>query len=192
MSAPSSSCLRPGLAVGRRRPDRCGGRRRRRRAPQGLRARRPQRLDHRPPPGHARRDRLPARDAPRPRRSRTRSRSRGSTLTHDGKRDWAFFRKAAETVFWPRVDAEYRQEMQGIADGRGRGRGEGRPVGRRRPEREHRVRLLHRHPRQGRPAPARPDKCSAFVATGRYTRDGRPVDRAQQLVRATSRARAGT
>ena len=39
------------------------------------------------------------------------------SLTHDGKRDWAFFRKAAETVFWPRVDAEYREEMQGIADG---------------------------------------------------------------------------
>ena len=39
------------------------------------------------------------------------------SLTHDGKRDWAFYRKAAETVFWPRVDAEYRQEMQGIADG---------------------------------------------------------------------------
>ena len=39
------------------------------------------------------------------------------SLTHDGKRDWAFYRKAAETVFWPRVDDEYRQEMQGIAAG---------------------------------------------------------------------------
>ena len=38
-------------------------------------------------------------------------------LTHDGKRDWAFFRKAAQAVFWPRVDAEYREEMQGIAEG---------------------------------------------------------------------------
>jgi hypothetical protein len=33
------------------------------------------------------------------------------------KKDWAFFRTAAKEVLWPRVDAEYREELQGIADG---------------------------------------------------------------------------
>ena len=37
--------------------------------------------------------------------------------THDGKRDWAFFRRTAETVFWPRAGAEYQEEMRGIAEG---------------------------------------------------------------------------
>ncbi|MGE5127488.1 MAG: hypothetical protein ACM3PV_14445, partial [Betaproteobacteria bacterium] len=39
------------------------------------------------------------------------------TATHDGKRDWAFFRGAAETVFWPRAGAEYQAELRGIAEG---------------------------------------------------------------------------
>ena len=43
------------------------------------------------------------------------------SLTHDGKRDWAFFRKAAETVFWPRVDAEYRAGAAGDRRRRRRG-----------------------------------------------------------------------
>ena len=37
--------------------------------------------------------------------------------THDGKRDWAFFRRTAETVFWPRAGAEYRRRLRGIAEG---------------------------------------------------------------------------
>ena len=36
---------------------------------------------------------------------------------HDTKRDWQFFRDAAKNMFWPHIDAEYRAEMQGIADG---------------------------------------------------------------------------
>jgi hypothetical protein len=96
------------------------------------------------------------------------------SLTHDGKRDWAFYRKAAETVFWPRVDAEYREEMQGIADGAA-------AAGARVDlwdvvalnasiEFGYYTKTLDDDGRSGAP-----DKCSAFVATGRYTRDGRPV-----------------
>ncbi len=96
------------------------------------------------------------------------------SLTHDGKRDWAFYRKAAETVFWPRVDAEYRQEMQGIADG-------ATAAGVKLDlwdvvalnaniEFGYYTATLDKDGRSGAP-----DKCSAFVATGRFTRDGRPV-----------------
>lgn len=33
------------------------------------------------------------------------------------KRDWAFFRGAAERMFWPKLEAEYREEIEGIASG---------------------------------------------------------------------------
>jgi hypothetical protein len=96
------------------------------------------------------------------------------SLTHDGKRDWAFYRKAAETVFWPRVNDEYRQEMQGIADGAA-------AAGARLDlwdivalnasiEVPYYTATVDKDGRS-----AAPDKCSAFVATGRATRDGRPV-----------------
>jgi hypothetical protein len=96
------------------------------------------------------------------------------SLTHDGKRDWAFYRKAAETVFWPRVDAEYRQEMKGIADGAAAA---GVAIDlwdvvalNASIEFGYYTAALDRDGRSGAP-----DKCSAFVATGRFTRDGRPV-----------------
>ena len=38
------------------------------------------------------------------------------TMTHESK-DWAFFRNAAEKVFWPHIEAQYREELQGIVDG---------------------------------------------------------------------------
>ena len=37
--------------------------------------------------------------------------------THDTKRDWSFFRETAQNVLWPHIEAEYRQELQGITDG---------------------------------------------------------------------------
>src|SRR5450631_3466693 len=33
------------------------------------------------------------------------------------KRDWDFYRNVAKTILWPKIDAEYQQELQGIADG---------------------------------------------------------------------------
>jgi hypothetical protein len=96
------------------------------------------------------------------------------SLTHDGKRDWAFYRDAAERVFWPRVPDEYRQEMQGIADGAAAA---GTKVDlwdvvalNASIEFGYYTATLDKDGRS-----KAPDKCSAFVATGRYTRDGRPV-----------------
>jgi len=37
-------------------------------------------------------------------------------LTHDSKKDWAFFRNAAETMLWPHVQPEYQEELKGIAE----------------------------------------------------------------------------
>ena len=37
--------------------------------------------------------------------------------TRQTQRDWEFFRKTAREMLWPHIDAEYQQELQGIADG---------------------------------------------------------------------------
>ena len=36
---------------------------------------------------------------------------------HETQRDWEFFRTTARQVLWPHIDAEYQQELRGIADG---------------------------------------------------------------------------
>lgn len=38
-------------------------------------------------------------------------------MTHSTKRDWNFFRKTAREMLWPHIDAEYRQELEGIVQG---------------------------------------------------------------------------
>ncbi|HTS37969.1 MAG TPA: C45 family peptidase [Candidatus Solibacter sp.] len=37
--------------------------------------------------------------------------------THQSQHDWEFFRTIAREQLWPHIDAEYQQELQGIADG---------------------------------------------------------------------------
>jgi hypothetical protein len=96
------------------------------------------------------------------------------SMTHDGKRDWAFFREAARTVLWPRVEQEYREELQGIAEGAAAG-GTNADLWdvvalNANLELGYYTAVLDKTGKS-----AAPDKCSAFVATGRSTRDGRPV-----------------
>lgn len=38
-------------------------------------------------------------------------------MTHSTHRDWEFFRRAAHEMLWPKIDAEYKAELQGIVDG---------------------------------------------------------------------------
>jgi hypothetical protein len=100
-------------------------------------------------------------------------------MVHEEKRDWPFFRKAAEEVLWPHVEQEYRDELKGIVEGlKARG---GKldlwdvvalnawlelPY----------YNALLKKTNPNAPTGAGPgDHCSAFVATGSYTRDGRPV-----------------
>ncbi len=97
--------------------------------------------------------------------------------THQTQRDWEFFRKTAREMLWPHIDAEYQQELQGIADG----------------VKAHGVDLdvwdivalnafeevpdyyvpwLNKREKQAKaPKLAAPGNCSAFIATGAYTKD---------------------
>ena len=100
---------------------------------------------------------------------------------HDTKRDWNFYREASRKVLWPRIDEEYRQELQGIAKG-AQSNGVNLDVwdivalngSIELPEyylpwlskREHAMNLPHIVPE---------GHCSAFIATGSYTKDGKIV-----------------
>lgn len=101
-------------------------------------------------------------------------------LTHDSKKPWAFFRSAAETVLWPQVEAEYREEIEGIVAGLS-AKGvkldvwdvvalnawlELSPYYTNWYDKHHNL-----------TSTVRPvaEHCSAFVATGSYTKDGKPV-----------------
>jgi hypothetical protein len=104
--------------------------------------------------------------------------SRG--LVHDSKKNWAFFREASEKVLLPHVEAQYREELQGISDGL-KARGvkldlvdivalnswlELSPYYTNWYDKQHKI--------AGAKRPT-PEHCSAFVATGSYTKDGKPV-----------------
>jgi hypothetical protein len=101
-------------------------------------------------------------------------------LAHDNGKEWPFFRDAAQNMMWPHIEAEYREELQGIADGAN-------AAG---------VKLdlwdvvalngflewgyyVTEYNKQHGIVPAistaPADHCSAFVATGSYTKDGKIV-----------------
>ncbi len=101
-------------------------------------------------------------------------------LTHDSHKSYSFFRTAAEKVLWPRVEPQYREELQGIADGlkaRGvaldlwdvvvmNGSMELSPYYTTWYDKQHQLSSVRQ------PVP---EHCSAFVAVGSYTRDGKVV-----------------
>ncbi|HZU26104.1 MAG TPA: C45 family peptidase [Bryobacteraceae bacterium] len=99
-------------------------------------------------------------------------------LTHENHKNWAFFRDAAQNVFLPKVEAQYRDEMQGIVEGLN-ARGVSMDLTD--------VTVLNasiemtpyyvdwydaQHGIHHKRKPT-PEHCSAFVATGSYTKDGR-------------------
>ncbi len=98
---------------------------------------------------------------------------------HQTGKNWAFYRDAAERILWPRMDAEYRQEIDGIVAGLA-----AKQVAADRWDivalnaieelPEYYVPWLEKQ--QGKaPTQKAPGNCSAFVATGSYTTDGRIV-----------------
>jgi hypothetical protein len=101
-------------------------------------------------------------------------------LTHDTGKDWNFLREAGKTVLWPHVEAEYREEMQGIADG---ATAHGVNVDiwdvvalNAAMEWSYYVAEFDKaHKIASLPTVTAPDHCSAFVAVGSYTKDGRVV-----------------
>jgi hypothetical protein len=103
-------------------------------------------------------------------------------MTHETQRDWAFFRKAAHEMLWTKIDAEYQQELQGIVDGlRARMNSkldvddivamnafEELP--------DYYVPWYNKREKVARaPNLKSPGNCSAFVATGSWTKDGQIV-----------------
>ena len=94
-------------------------------------------------------------------------------MVHDEKKEWAFFRNAARDILWPRVEQEYRDELQGITNGQ-KARGGKLDLWdivamNAWLELPYYTKVLEH--KTGGVA----DHCSAFVATGSYTRDGRIV-----------------
>ena len=94
-------------------------------------------------------------------------------LMHGEKKRWPYFRKVARDVFWPHLEAEYREELTGMVEGL----------------KAHGAKLdiwdlvalnawlefpYYDKWREGNKSGAS-DRCSAFVATGSYTKDGRVV-----------------
>ena len=97
--------------------------------------------------------------------------------THTTQRDWGFFRKTAHEMLWPKIDAEYQAELKGIVAGLN----------------AHGVSmdlddlvalnafeevpdyyvpwLNEREKVAGAPHLVSPGNCSAFVATGSFTKD---------------------
>ncbi len=102
------------------------------------------------------------------------------SATHEVKHNWAELREVSQKYFWPKVPAEYREELQGMEDGL--------------KEQGSKLDLLDlvtmnafmefpyyydeapRRETKGVPGPTvKAEHCSAFVATGSYTKDGRIV-----------------
>jgi hypothetical protein len=98
-------------------------------------------------------------------------------LEHETKHDWNFYRKASEEILWPKIDAEFQSEIDGIAKG---ANAHGTKA-----DRWDIVALnaLEELPyyyvpwldkQQGRlPTTHAAGNCSAMIATGRYTKDHR-------------------
>lgn len=103
--------------------------------------------------------------------------------THDSHRPWSFFRSEAKQEMWPHIDAEYQQELQGIADGVNAHGGHvdvwDITALNALEEWSYFIEQWDKdHPQQKVADvryPAAGDHCSAFVATGAYTSDGKIV-----------------
>ena len=100
---------------------------------------------------------------------------------HDTKRDWAFYREAAKTQLWPHIDTEYQQELQGIAKGL-QSKGSKLDLwdvvalngGIELPQ-YYLPWLNKRQKAANSPVILPRGRCSAFIATGSYTKGGKIV-----------------
>lgn len=100
---------------------------------------------------------------------------------HDTKRDWNFYREAGRKMFWPHIDAEYQQELEGIAKG-AQSKGARLDVwdvvalngAIELPS--YYVPWLNKQEHAANAPHIRPDgHCSAFIATGSYTKGAKIV-----------------
>jgi Phospholipase B len=100
--------------------------------------------------------------------------------SHDYKRDWLFLRDAAKNVMWPHIEKQYQEELQGIADGVNAhgGKVDVWDMVAMNAAMEWSYYVKQYDKEHGSTATAKlgvAEHCSAFVATGKYTKDGRVV-----------------
>ncbi|MFI5179533.1 MAG: C45 family autoproteolytic acyltransferase/hydrolase [Vicinamibacterales bacterium] len=95
------------------------------------------------------------------------------------KKDWAFYRDAGRDLLWPKIDPEYQQELDGIVAGATEA---GATLDRWDIVALNAIEELPGYyvpwldKQHGKPPSVKsPESCSAFVATGAYTRDHRIV-----------------
>jgi hypothetical protein len=103
-------------------------------------------------------------------------------LGRETRRDWTFYRESAGRMFWPKLEAEYQEEITGIVEG----------IRARRPDLAYDylditalngwielawyyVPWLDEQQQPGTGDNRAPAYCSAFIATGSHTADGRIV-----------------
>ena len=100
---------------------------------------------------------------------------------HRTQRDWDFYRSTAQNILWPHIDPEYQQELQGIADGlkaHGSTLDLWDVVALNAMEEipDYYVPWLNKQQKAANPPNLKaPGNCSAFVATGSWTKDHKPV-----------------
>jgi hypothetical protein len=103
-------------------------------------------------------------------------------MTHPTQRDWGFFRKAAHEMLWPKIDAEYQEELKGIVAGLHARTGSKLDVDdivafnafEELPD--YYVPWYNKRQKVAQaPNLKSPGNCSAFVATGSWTKDGQIV-----------------
>ena len=99
-------------------------------------------------------------------------------LTHESGKDWAFYRNAAKTMFWPKIDTEYQEEITGIVEGLA-AKGKTYDVydlvalNGNIELSQYYVPYLANLTKPGSANNKAPGNCSAFIATGSYTTDGK-------------------
>src|SRR5262249_18447878 len=100
-------------------------------------------------------------------------------LEKSTKRDWSFYRQAARDMLWAGIDPEYRREIDGIVDGltaKGVKADRWDIVALNANQELPYYYVPWVEKKEGKPpATHAPGNCSAFIATGSYTRDGRIV-----------------
>src|SRR5580658_5943984 len=100
---------------------------------------------------------------------------------NDYHRDWSFFRDAAKNVLWPKIEPEYRAELQGIADGL-KAKGSTADLwdvvalNADLELTQYYLPMVNAREKKANPEKAKAQgRCSAFIATGSATKDGKIV-----------------
>ena len=99
-------------------------------------------------------------------------------LAHETKKDWQFYRHAAQNFLWPKLDREYKDEINGIAEGlQAKGlKYDSLDITAYNAMEElafYYVPQLMDKIKPGSGDNKAPGNCSAFIATGSYTKDGK-------------------